>query len=93
MSQVLKVMVEKPTEQKLKDLGVRSWPIWTREISTFDWQYDEKEICLFLEGEVTVKTPSGPVSFGQGDLVTFPEGLKCTWQVTKPVRKHYKFGD
>ena len=32
------------------------------------------------------------VSFGKGDLVTFPQGLSCTWQVKKNVRKHYKFG-
>lgn len=89
----LKIIVEKPEPKKLADLGVRSWPIWTKEVSVFDWQYDEKEVCLFLEGEVTVKTSFEEVSFGKGDLVTFPEGLSCTWHITKPVRKHYKFGD
>jgi len=88
----LKVFVEKPTEVKLKDLGVFSWGIWTKEPSTFDWYYEEKEVCYFLEGEVTVKTPYETVSFGKGDLVTFPQGLSCTWQVKKAVRKHYKFG-
>ena len=33
-----------------------------------------------------------PVSFGAGDLVVFPEGLKCIWDIKSPVRKHYKFG-
>jgi len=93
MPNTLKITVEKPEEQKLKELGVRSWPIWTKEASTFDWQYDEKEVCYFLEGDVTVKTPFEFVSFGKGDLVTFPQGLSCTWHVKKPVRKHYKFGD
>ncbi len=88
----LKVLVEKPTAQKLQDLKVTSWPIWTKEASSFDWYYDEKEICYFLEGEVTVKTPDGEVSFGKGDLVMFPQGLKCVWNVKAPVRKHYKFG-
>jgi len=23
--------------------------------------------------------------------VTFPEGVKCTWHVKKPIRKHYNF--
>ncbi|AGP40227.1 hypothetical protein SCE1572_40435 [Sorangium cellulosum So0157-2] len=27
-----------------------------------------------------------------GDLVTFPAGLNCTWEVRSPVRKHYRFG-
>jgi uncharacterized cupin superfamily protein len=89
----LKISVEKPTEDKLKDLKVFSWPIWTKEPSTFDWHYDEKEACLFLEGDVTVKTPTETVSFGKGDFVTFPRGLSCTWQVKKSVRKHYKFGE
>ncbi len=89
---VLKITVEKPTSQKLNDLKVPSWPIWTKEASTFDWSYDEKEVCYFLEGDVTVKTKDGEVSFGKGDLVTFPQGLECVWNIKKPVRKHYKFG-
>ncbi|MEI6437457.1 MAG: cupin domain-containing protein [Candidatus Omnitrophota bacterium] len=93
MANILKVIVEKPTEKRLIDLGVKSWPIWTKEVSTFDWQYDEQEICLFLDGDVTVKTPFETVSFGKSDLVTFPKGLSCTWHVKKAVRKHYKFGD
>ena len=88
----LNVGVEKPTSEKLNALKVFSWPIWTKEVSSFDWYYDEKEICYFLEGEVTVKTADGEVAFGKGDLVTFPQGLKCVWNIKKAVRKHYKFG-
>ncbi|MBI4431677.1 MAG: cupin domain-containing protein [Candidatus Omnitrophica bacterium] len=86
-----RVKIEKPTENKLAELKVKSWPIWTKEASTFDWSYDATETCYFLEGEVTVKTDRGEVSFGKGDLVTFPKGLSCTWNVKKPVRKHYQF--
>ena len=88
----MNIQVEKPAQDKLKDMGVLSWPIWTKEPSNFDWHYDEREVCYFLEGEVTVKTPTEAVSFGKGDLVTFPGGLSCAWQVKKGVRKHYKFG-
>ncbi|MBF0619556.1 MAG: cupin domain-containing protein [Candidatus Omnitrophica bacterium] len=87
------ILIEKPSAQKLEALGVQAWPIWTKEVSTFDWRYDEKEVCLFLEGQVEVRTPFETVSFGKGDLVTFPQGLACTWQVIKPVRKYYKFGE
>ena len=89
-----RISIEKsPTEAQLATLGVREWPIWTREPSTFPWRYDEPETCLFLEGEVVV-TPDGgePVLVGQGDLVTFPAGMSCTWEVRQPVRKHYRFG-
>ena len=49
---------------------------------------------MLLEGEVTV-TPEGeePVKFGAGDLVAFPAGMDCRWDVYKAVRKHYRFGD
>jgi uncharacterized cupin superfamily protein len=32
------------------------------------------------------------VEVGQGDLVTFPQGMSCTWKIRKDVRKHYRFG-
>jgi uncharacterized protein len=81
-----------PTPETLDRLKVRTWPIWTKEVSTFPWSYDSAETCLFLDGEVVV-TPEGgePVRVGAGDLVTFPAGMSCTWQVKRPVRKHYKF--
>ena len=82
-----------PSPETLQRLGVSGWPIWTKEVSTFAWSYDEPETCLFLEGEVVV-TPDGgaPVTVGKGDLVTFPSGMSCTWKVLRPVRKHYRFG-
>ncbi|MEW8131172.1 MAG: cupin domain-containing protein, partial [Candidatus Thiodiazotropha endolucinida] len=27
----------------------------------------------------------------RGDLITFPAGMKCTWEITKDVEKHYTF--
>lgn len=89
-----RVAVEKgPPESRLADLGVRSWPIWTKDPSTFPWTYDESETCYFLEGDVVVTPETGePVEVGKGDLVTFPAGMSCTWVVRKAVRKHYRFG-
>jgi uncharacterized cupin superfamily protein len=90
---MLKIQKEKPSEEKLQNLNVRSWPIWEKEISEFPWEYDETETCYILEGEVVATPEIGdPVSFGKGDLVTFPEGLKCRWKINKQVRKHYRFG-
>jgi uncharacterized cupin superfamily protein len=82
-----------PTEEQLGQLGVRTWPTWEKEVSEFPWNYDESETCFFLEGDVVVTPESGePVRVGKGDLVTFPQGMSCTWKVEKPVRKHYRFG-
>lgn len=88
-----KIIVEhQPDEKRLKELGVFSWPIWTKEVSEFPWTYDSTETCYFLEGEVEVISDSGEfVKIGKGDLVTFPKGMSCTWKVKKPVRKHYRF--
>ena len=82
-----------PSEDHLTELGVRDWPVWTKEVSEFPWHYDEQERCYFLEGDVVV-TPEGgqPVEMGQGDVVTFPQGMNCTWKIRKDVRKHYQFG-
>ena len=89
-----RVKVEKnPDSSRLDQLGVDDWPIWTKEESEFPWSYDECETCFLLEGEVEVTTADGEtVRFGQGDLVTFPQGLSCTWKITRAVRKHYRFG-
>ena len=87
-----RITIERPTSEQLKQRGVFEWSIWTKEPSTFDWEYDEPETCYFLEGEVTVKTDRGSVSIKPGDLVTFPKGLACTWHVAAAVRKHYRFG-
>ncbi|RKX55019.1 MAG: cupin, partial [Thermotoga sp.] len=27
---------------------------------------------------------------GEGDFVTFPKGMKCTWKVLKPIKKKYR---
>ncbi|MFQ6609293.1 MAG: cupin domain-containing protein [Fidelibacterota bacterium] len=71
---------------------ISTWPIWTCEISDFDWFYDEKELCLILEGEIIVSTATEEVHIYAGDFVVFPAGLSCRWKVLKPVKKHYFFG-
>jgi len=86
------IKIEKLPENKIKEMGVHSWPIWEKETSRFDWHYDGTEMCYILEGEVTVETKDGKkVSFKAGDFVTFPDGLSCVWDIKKPVRKHYSF--
>ncbi|MBF0186440.1 MAG: cupin domain-containing protein [Magnetococcales bacterium] len=86
------IRIENPSQEELTRLDVISWPIWEKEISTFPWTYDATETCYFLEGDVTVTTDDGEsVTMGKGDLVTFPAGMSCTWDIRQPVRKHYTF--
>ncbi|MFA4981798.1 MAG: cupin domain-containing protein [Candidatus Omnitrophota bacterium] len=86
------ISVKKLAKDDLNKMGVFSWPIWEKEVSRFDWTYDSVEKCYILEGKVTV-TPKGgkPVSFGKGDFVTFPSGMKCVWDIKEAVKKHYSF--
>jgi hypothetical protein len=87
------IKVSRPTKEELEKMGVSSWPIWEKEVSKFDWYYDDKETCYLLTGKVSVSTKDGKtVNFGAGDLVVFPKGLSCMWNITENVRKHYNFG-
>jgi uncharacterized cupin superfamily protein len=86
------IKVEKADQGKLNKLNVAKWPIWEKEISRFDWSYDSTEVCYILKGKAVVETKDGKkVAFVAGDLVTFPKGLSCVWDIKEPIRKHYNF--
>lgn len=88
----MEIKVQRLKEDQLKNLEVFNWPIWEKEVSKFDWHYDDIEECYFLEGKVTVETKDGKkVEFGKGDFVSFPKGLSCVWEIKEPVKKHYNF--
>ena len=87
----MNIKIDKMSDEEINNLGVLSWPIWTCGVSEFDWEYEQKESCLLLEGDVEVETDFETVNFSAGDFVVFPRGLKCRWKVIKPVRKHYTF--
>lgn len=86
-----KIRIEKPTKEKLDSLGTDKWSPWECEPSTFDWEYDSDETAYVFSGKVKVKTPEEEVEINAGDLVTFPKGLKCTWNVIEKIRKVYTF--
>lgn len=88
----MKIEIKKLSEDELKSVGVFNWPIWEKEESKFDWEYSDRESCYLLEGDVEVKTDDETVTFGKGDFVVFPKGLKCVWKINKAVKKHYNFG-
>lgn len=92
MPAIKDVIVARPTAQQTAEAA--KWPIWTCGVSKFEWEYTQTEMCLILEGKVTVcdlENPKTSVSFGAGDFVQFPDGLKCVWNVIEPVKKHYNF--
>jgi len=88
----MKIEIKKSKKEDMEKEGVMSWPIWEKEVSRFDWHYDDTEECYLLEGKVVVETENGEnVEFGKGDFVTFPKGLSCIWDIKEPVKKHYNF--
>lgn len=85
-------VLHNPENEMLEALSVKSWSVWDKEVSKFLWTYDMEETCYFIQGEVIV-TPEGgePVAMGKGDMVTFPAGLSCEWDIKQAVKKHYTF--
>ena len=89
----LDILVEhNPSPAKLEVLGVEGWPTWRAAPGSFPWHYAQTERCYILRGRFRV-TPEGgvPQEFRRGDLIRFPAGLACTWEVLEAVEKHYRF--
>ena len=84
----------KPSPAKLEVLGVDDWPLWKKEPSAFPWHYTKTETCYVQRGRFVV-TPDGgePLAFVRGDLISFPAGLSCVWEILEPVEKHYRFDE
>ena len=84
--------VSNPDPSTLEALGIFQWPIWEKEISKFPWTYEAEETCYLLSGKVIVTPENGEsVTIIKGDLVTFPAGMSCTWEVLEDIKKHYRF--
>jgi uncharacterized cupin superfamily protein len=92
MPAVKDIIVRKPTAAEAAT--AKTWPIWTHRADKFDWEYNESEKCLILEGKVVIydRPDTGKsVQFAAGDYVIFPVGLKCVWHILDAVKKHYDF--
>lgn len=81
-----------PSDSTLKQMGVVHWPTWQKEVSVFPWAFVTTEVAYILEGEceMTPEDGSPSTTFKAGDLVTFPNGFKGTWEVKQPLKKQYK---
>ncbi len=88
----MKIDIRKPGEEEIRELGIEEWPIWESPVRVFPWEYDMTETCYLIDGRVIIRTEDGQeYEVRKGDLVIFPAGLKCVWEVLEPVRKHYNF--
>ncbi len=85
------VIIKKLSKEEVLERRIEHWPVWEKDVSRFDWVYEGTEECYILEGEVLVETDHGAFKIVKDDFVTFEDGLKCTWDIKKSVRKHYNF--
>ena len=86
-----KVIIKQLTEEEIEERGLKNWPVWTKEVSRFDWTYAGDEECYIIDGEILVETDEGNYTIKPGDFVTFKDGLQCVWDIKSPVRKYYNF--
>lgn len=87
----MRINVRKPTVKEIR--MAKNWPVWSKEVSKFSWNYGEKETCLILKGKARVIADDGEiVEFQAGDWVVFSPGLNCTWEVLEDIEKRYNFG-
>lgn len=68
--------------------GTASTYFWDCTAGRFNWFYSFDETFHILEGEVTLKYPSGALRrVTAGDTVFFPAGSSAEWTVDNYVRK------
>ena len=91
----MKVLIKSPCSASvIIQYGIKNWPTWESEPSNFSWNYSEKEICLIIEGEAKIKTEEGEIYvIKSGDLVEFPMGISCEWQIIRSFKKHFRLGE
>lgn len=84
------ITITKISNIEVKEKGILEWDVWEKGQSLFPWVYTSEETCYFIEGRVKVTTMDKKVyNMGKGDLVVFPYGLECTWEIIEPVTKRY----
>jgi len=86
-----KVIFEKLSKQEFNERGISGGPIWSKEISRFEYTYAATEECYIIEGEFAVETDKKKYLIQAGDFVTFEVNLHCIWDIKTPVRKYYNF--
>lgn len=83
----MEIIIREISVREKADMNVEKWPIWTKEVSEFDWFYEATEECLLLSGRVLVTTQrGGSYEIKAGNFVIFPAGLSCHWKVLEPVK-------
>jgi Predicted enzyme of the cupin superfamily len=89
MSEIIVTPMSK--QEAIKKYNIDSWGTWSSPVKTFDWSYPESETCYIFEGKAIIHADNIDVEINAGDLVVFPSGLNCVWEVIIPINKAYNF--
>ncbi len=89
----MKIEIKNLNQVELRKLGINNWPVWEKEISVFEWDYDQMEQFYVIEGSAIIKTNGKDYHLEPGNFVTCPKGLNCKWEIIEPLKKHYLFVD
>ncbi len=89
----MELLVERSIDDERKqELGLENWPVWSREVSKFDWSYSSTETGFLIKGELILHlSGKKTVELSAGDLVQFPAGLDCSWEILADLEKFYSF--
>jgi uncharacterized cupin superfamily protein len=64
--------------------------VWEATQGTYHASYAKNEFVHLLEGEIIITPDKGePMEVGPGDAFVVEAGFEGTWQIKKPVRKHF----
>ncbi|KAG2242348.1 hypothetical protein Bca52824_095806 [Brassica carinata] len=97
------IVEKKPSQDRLDELKIKSWPKkYHLKYEAEEICYIVKgKVKVYPKSSSSTASSSSSssldaqvewcVEFGAGDIVTFPKGLSCTWDVSLSVDKHYIF--
>ena len=64
--------------------------IFVGQPSRFRYTFETDETFHVIEGRVTIVLDSGDsVTLGPGDIASFPQGARATWEIAEPLRKFW----
>ncbi len=84
----MRVLCRKATEAE--KAYMKRFDYWESPVTEFDYCYENDETFLLIEGQAVIEYDEGSVSFGAGDILYCPSGLKCRWKVILPVKKYLR---
>ncbi len=84
-------IIKKLGRAEFEKKNISNWPVWEKEPSAFDRHYECEEICYVAKGKATIKTIYQEIEIEEGDLVIFPAGIRCHWNIKEKFKKYYNF--